>query len=55
VIVAFKTSYNNQCTWNWFYTQAFTTENKTSIIIWHMCQIQGGGTWPTIFTLICWL
>jgi hypothetical protein len=46
MIVTFKALENNQCPWDWFNTQAFITDNKTSTIIWDMCHVKGGGTWP---------
>jgi hypothetical protein len=48
MIVAFKASKRNQCPWNWFNTQALTIEDKTSTIIWHMCQVKGGRAWLVI-------
>jgi hypothetical protein len=53
VIVTFKASESNQCPWNWFNTQTFITEDKTSIIIWDMCQVKGGGTQLVTLTVVC--
>ncbi len=55
VIIAFKTLENNQCPRNWFNTQAFTTKDKTSTIIWDMYQIKGGGTGLVVLIVVYWL
>ncbi len=53
VIATFKTLESNQCPWDWFNTQTLTIENKTSTIIWDMCQVKGGGTRPiTLITIV---
>jgi hypothetical protein len=43
VIVAFKTSKTNQCP-QIGSTQTLIIEDKTSTIIWDMCQVKRGGT-----------
>ncbi len=53
VIVTFKTLESIQCPWDWFNTKALTIKDKTSTIIWVICQIKGGGTHLVTLTTVC--
>ncbi len=48
-------SLRNQCPHDWLKTQAKTTKEKQSTIVWEICHVKGGGIWPMTFTTICLL
>ncbi len=55
MIITFKASKSSQCPQDSFKTQALIIEDKTSTIIWDMCQVKSGGTQPILLIVICWL
>jgi hypothetical protein len=54
-IVECNISKNNQCSLNWFKTQALTIAEIECITILEMCQVKIGGTLPLILISFCLL
>ncbi len=55
IMANYNASKSNQWFLNWFKTEAITTGNKESTIIFKMCQVRKGRTLPLILTIFCLL